>query len=319
VQTLVVASLHDKVQSALDESRILLLGAQVLLGFEFRSFFEPRFEHLPGWAVTLRLLTVGLMVLAFALVALPASYHRIVARGADTRGVHRFTSGAMTWALLPLALALGLAVGSAVLPAVASGTASLFGAALATAVALAAWYAYPWRSREGNRSPPEDRDMEPTTISQKIKHVLTETRMVLPGAQALLGFQLAVTLMEPFEKLATTTKLVHLAALGATALAVVVLMTPAAYHRIVERGEETERFHRVASRLVLVGMVAVALGISADVYVVVVKALGSAARAAAASAGALAIFLGLWFGVTLAARARHARSTPARRAAEAHP
>jgi hypothetical protein len=255
--------------------------------------------------VTLRLLTVGLMVLAFALVALPASYHRIVAGGLDTGAVHRFTSGAMSWALLPLALALGLAVGSAVLPAMGSGAASLITAAVSTAVALAAWYAYPWRRREGNRRPPEERKMEPTTTSEKIKHVLTETRMVLPGAQALLGFQLAVTLMEPFEKLATSTKLVHLAALGATALAVVVLMTPAAYHRIVERGEETERFHGVASRLLLGGMVAVALGISADVYVVVMKALGSAAVAAASSAGALAIFLGLWFGVTLVARAKN--------------
>jgi hypothetical protein len=315
----IVASLHDKVQNALGEGRILVLGAQVLIGFELRSFFEPRFERLPGWAVALRLLTMCVMLVAFALVALPASYHRLVAAGEDTGAVHRFTTRVMSWALLPLGIGLGLSVGSAVLPATGSGAASVAAAVLAGAIALAAWYAYPLWSRRGGGAPPEERGMEPTSISDKIEHVLTEARMVLPGAQALLGFQLAVTLMESFEKLPPEIRLVHLAALAGVALAVVLLMTPAAYHRIVERGEETERFHRVASRLLLAGMAALALGISADVHVVVTKALGSTPVALAAAAGSLAVFLGLWFGLTLAARARRARSSPRRRTAAAHP
>lgn len=34
-----------------------------------------------------------------------------------------------------------------------------------------------------------------------MEEVLTECRMVLPGAQALLGFQLAIVLMEAFDRL----------------------------------------------------------------------------------------------------------------------
>jgi hypothetical protein len=39
--------LNHKVGNALNESRILILGAQVLLGFQFRSAFEPGFSELP--------------------------------------------------------------------------------------------------------------------------------------------------------------------------------------------------------------------------------------------------------------------------------
>jgi len=43
-----MAKLKDKIQNALDEGRMLVLGSQVLLGFQFRSAFEPGFEKLPA-------------------------------------------------------------------------------------------------------------------------------------------------------------------------------------------------------------------------------------------------------------------------------
>ena len=41
-----MTSLKHKVQHVLDESRLLIVGAQVLLGFQSRAAFEPGFEHL---------------------------------------------------------------------------------------------------------------------------------------------------------------------------------------------------------------------------------------------------------------------------------
>ena len=35
-----MAKLKDKVQDALDESRIMVLGVQVLIGFDYRAAFE---------------------------------------------------------------------------------------------------------------------------------------------------------------------------------------------------------------------------------------------------------------------------------------
>ena len=80
--------------------------------------------------------------------------------------------------------------------------------------------------------------------------MLTEARVVLPGAQALFGFQLAIVLTQSFEQLPSASRIVHAASLLLVALAVVLLMTPAAYHRLVYAGEDTEDMHRVGSALV---------------------------------------------------------------------
>ena len=39
------------------------------------------------------------------------------------------------------------------------------------------------------------------TLQAKIEQLLTEARVVLPGAQALFGFQLAIVLTRAFERL----------------------------------------------------------------------------------------------------------------------
>lgn len=139
-------------------------------------------------------------------------------------------------------------------------------------------------------------------LSDKIRHVLTETRVVLPGTQALLGFQLIVLLMDGWDKLPQSSQRVHLAALTATAISAIWLMTPAAYHRIVEGGEETERFHQCASKYLLAAMVVLALGIVGDYYVVARQITGSVGLSAAAAGFLLALFYGLWFVLPLVTR-----------------
>ena len=86
-----------------------------------------------------------------------------------------------------------------------------------------------------------------TPLHAKIEQMLTEARVVLPGAQALFGFQLAIVLTQSFEQLPSASRIVHAASLLLVAVAVVLLMTPAAYHRIVYAGEDTQDMHRVGS------------------------------------------------------------------------
>src|SRR5947209_10666573 len=95
----------------------------------------------------------------------------------------------------------------------------------------------------------KEADGQADKLKEKIKQVLEEARMVLPGAQALLGFQFIVILTNSFDQLPAQAKLVHVGSLAAIALSIILLMTPAAYHRIVEEGEDTERFHRFATRV----------------------------------------------------------------------
>jgi hypothetical protein len=52
-----------------------------------------------------------------------------------------------------------------------------------------------------------------TPLKVKIQQFLVEARVVLPGAQALFGFQLAIVLTRPFELLPAASKVVHVASL----------------------------------------------------------------------------------------------------------
>ena len=150
-----------------------------------------------------------------------------------------------------------------------------------------------------------------TQLKDKIDQTLTEARVVLPGAQALLGFQFTIMLMEAFDKLPPSSKYVHLASLALIALCTILLMAPAAYHRIAEDGEDSLHFERLASRLVLASMVPLALGICGDFFVVLRKVSGSVEFSLISSAVMLAIFYGLWFGYSLLQRKReHHRSAP---------
>jgi hypothetical protein len=311
--------LPHKVQHALDESRLLIVGAQVLLGFQSRAAFEPGFERLSRAAQYLNLGALGLMLAAVALLIAPAAYHRLVEGGEDPDAPPPPTTRVLEVALLPFALGLGLNLFLAAEPVGGRALGVVAGLA-AAAGALTCWYGpgalHRARGRPGQEAHTMPTD-EPgpaaphphTAVHEKIQHVLTEARVVLPGTQALLGFQLAIILEEGFTGLAPWLRYVHLASLACIALSIIALMTPAAYHRLVEAGEDTEAFHRLAGRLLLAAMVPLALGLCGDVLVVAHKVTGRTPLAAGGAAALLALCAGLWFGWPLARR-RSAR--PAR-------
>jgi hypothetical protein len=87
--------------------------------------------------------------------------------------------------------------------------------------------------------------IEDPGLHEKIDAMLTEARVILPGAQALLGFQLATVLTEAFERLDPELRSLHGGALLLVCLSVLLLMAPAAYHRIVYAGEDSAEFTRL--------------------------------------------------------------------------
>ncbi|HZR47680.1 MAG TPA: DUF6328 family protein, partial [Candidatus Manganitrophaceae bacterium] len=107
-----------------------------------------------------------------------------------------------------------------------------------------------------------------------------------------------IFLMERFDQIPPSSQYIHLASLGCTALSIILLMTPAAYHRLVEEGENTEHFHRFASGMLLSAMVPLPLGLSGDFFVVVRQVTDSSPLALAGSLLLLAFFYGFWFGFT---------------------
>lgn len=87
-------------------------------------------------------------------------------------------------------------------------------------------------------------------LSEAARTLVEECRMVLPGVQAIFGFQLIAVFQQKFgEELDKPYQYLHLSALTLVAIAAAVIMTPAAYHRIRNPREVTERFIRVSSRL----------------------------------------------------------------------
>ena len=303
--------LATKIKHALDEGRILILGSQVLLGFQFRAVFEPRFDALPAPAHALSVAGLGLLVLTVGVLQWPAAYHRIVARGEATRDLHDFITAVMNWALFPLALSLGAGLFVATSP-IAPGVSAVAVGVGGTAVALLSWYGLQWLVRAVRGAGSGGTSMgeaESTSLERKVEEVLTECRVVLPGAQALLGFQLAIVLTEAFDRLPSSSRYVHLGSLGTIALTTVLLIAPAAYHRIVERGEDTPAFLRFASGVLLASLVTLGLGMAGDLYVVVGKITQSRPVAVSAAVLSLAVLYGAWFGFT-AARRRHAAGAP---------
>jgi len=282
----------EKVKDALDEGRILLLGTQIIIGFQWRTVFENGYEKLPWPSQCLGLIALVGVLLQFGLLVTPVCYHKLVAAGEDTNQVHLFATRATEAALIPFTGTLGidLYLTSSTLVSLKVAVVIATGGLL---VALFFWFMFELFFQ---RQPTvESEPVEPTPLSTRIDHTLTEARMVLPGAQALLGFQFIIFFSESFQKIPQSSRFLHLASLLLVCFAVILLMTPAAFHRIVERGEDTERFYRIATRLVLSALVPIALASSAELYIVVAKVTENIAVSVTIAILLLVCFLGLWF------------------------
>jgi hypothetical protein len=145
----------------------------------------------------------------------------------------------------------------------------------------------------------EPRPPEPTPLDVQVDQLLTEARLIIPGAQALLGFQLTVTLTRTFAQLPGDAKLAHAAALCCVALAVVLLMAPASLHRISFGGNDDPKFVQIGSKFVIAAPLPVALAIALDIYVASGRALESNIAATTLGIVAVVVLLGLWYGFPL--------------------
>jgi hypothetical protein len=137
---------------------------------------------------------------------------------------------------------------------------------------------------------------EELPLSEAVTHLLEECRMVLPGIQALFGFQLIAVFNSTFhEKLSSTEQYFHLAAIGLVAMAVALVMAPAALHRQTSPRAATQDFLTIASRLLLLSMFPLMLGISFDFYLIARLILNNTEISLLLSTVLLAVIVTLWF------------------------
>lgn len=118
--------------------------------------------------------------------------------------------------------------------------------------------------------------------------------MVLPGIQALFGFQLIAVFNQTFDdKLGYAEQCLHFAALALSALAIALVMTPAAYHRQTGSDQVTETFIRISSRLMLWSMLPLAVSICLDFYLIA-RIILESPLAAAVTGALVGILVLLW-------------------------
>jgi len=299
-----MAQLENRIENALNETRILLLGSQIFLGFLLRAFFEPGFARLtPHANIALTAATV-LITAAVGLLVWPAAFHQIALRGAEAAHIATFCSEVLDWVLLPAAIAFGLSLYTVAVDMRVPHP-SIYGIA-AVLVSLGMWYVLSMVRHDASRrdkvrsetrqQEEENKKQGKTELPHRIKNVLTECRMALPGAQALLGFQFIDVFFDSFERLPRALQWVHFVTLLCTMMSTILLIAPAAYHRIAEGGEDTEHFLRVASRMLVAALVFLAPGLTGDLVLVVHRVWHTTTPGIVLAVGLLVIFYALWFG-----------------------
>jgi hypothetical protein len=284
-------ALEARVKTALDETRLLILGAQILFGFHLNGAFQNAFDELGLLPRALYATAFFLMALTVGLLIAPSMQHRIVERGQASRRILDAATVSAGAALMPFAISLGIDLFVVIGHRFGAGLGVVAGASFSM-LALVFWFGTAWRRRTAQVERPMKNAS--TSLDVRVEQMLTEARVMLPGAQALLGFQLAILLTQGFEGLPALSKVIHTLALCCVALTVILLMTPASVHRIGYGGENTERFLRLGSRLVIAAAVPLAGGIAGDIYVAVTKALNWPQAGILTAAATAALLAGLW-------------------------
>ncbi len=293
--------LEHKLKAALDENRLFILGAQVLFGFQFSGVFQEAFAELPFASHLLACGALVLLMLTIGLLVAPSMEHRIVERGEDNPRVLAVATAFAGWALLTLSTGLACDLFIAVRQAVSPLAGGLVGAGF-FAVAIFFWFVLAFILKRKDLTMAKRQAAGSTPLAAQVTQLLTEARVIMPGAQALLGFQLTATLTQAFGQLPPQTKLVHVVALCCLGLAVILLMAPASLHRIAFGGEDSRQFVEIASLLVIAAPLPLALGIALDAFIAASRALQSDMAALILAIAAAFFFIGTWYGYPIVRR-----------------
>ncbi len=116
-------------------------------------------------------------------------------------------------------------------------------------------------------------------LDQEWSELLEEHRVAMPGAQVLFTFLLILPFQNRFRDLTTNQEYVYFSALLCAAVAIVLLITPTAAHRIRWRQADKEALLLVATRTAIAATVFMAASVTASVYLITDYLFGEPATA----------------------------------------
>jgi hypothetical protein len=123
--------------------------------------------------------------------------------------------------------------------------------------------------------------------------LLQELRVVQTGVQILAGFLLTLPFQQRFTQVEHLTRVVFLVAFGLAVVATAFLVAPVSAHRLLFRKGEKGALVALANRCARVGLVALALAVSAVAFVIF-DVVTDTGVALAAAGGALVLFTVNW-------------------------
>jgi archaellum biogenesis protein FlaJ (TadC family) len=147
-------------------------------------------------------------------------------------------------------------------------------------------------------------------VDRELIELLNELRVALPGVQFLFAFLLIVPFQQTRDDLTDLQRTVYFVALLAAAVATLLLIAPAAQHRVLFRQKDKEQLLRRSNRYAFTGLVVLGLAICAAILLVV-DVLFSLTQAWVA-AGVVAVLLTImWIAVPLWRKAHTEQDEPA--------
>src|SRR6185295_1022300 len=156
-------SLERHLKIALDENRLLILGTQVLFGFQFNGIFQEQFKELPSRSRLLAGAALMLLSVVLGLLITPPMEHRIVERGQDSPRVLTLATLFAAGALLPLSASLAFDVFIA-MEQIAGSAWGVGAGAVFLALAMLAWYVLELVVRARRPAMAQEEPQKPTPL-----------------------------------------------------------------------------------------------------------------------------------------------------------
>jgi L-asparagine transporter-like permease len=144
-------------------------------------------------------------------------------------------------------------------------------------------------------------------INRELIELLNELRVALPGVQVLFAFLLIVPFSNGYPRLGAFDRDVYFVAFIATAVSTILLIAPSSYHRLRWRQSDKERMLMVSNTLTIAGLAALAVAITATVFMIT-DFVFHLAWASTFTAIVAALFLIFWYALPLASAIQDRRS-----------
>lgn len=137
-----------------------------------------------------------------------------------------------------------------------------------------------------------------------LSDLLSELRVLLPGAQTLTAFLIILPFNGGFSEIRDTEKIVYAITFICSVTSLVIFTAPAAQHRMQRPLRDREGFKNLASRLTVIGLVPLSMAIILSTQLVLSEVVGARWVSWFIAGGLALLIIGLWW---VMPRYRHQR------------